>query len=59
MSEPIDLDPPRMDFVALATGMGVPARRGTTAEEFTAALADALASPGPHLIDAVIPSLMG
>jgi acetolactate synthase I/II/III large subunit len=55
----LDLDPPRMDFVALATGMGVPARRATSAEEFTAALADALASPGPHLIDAVIPSLIG
>jgi acetolactate synthase-1/2/3 large subunit len=55
----LDLDPPRMDFVALATGMGVPARRATTAEEFTAALTDALATPGPQLIDAVIPSLMG
>ncbi|MBV9515052.1 MAG: acetolactate synthase large subunit, partial [Mycobacteriaceae bacterium] len=55
----LDLDPPRMDFVAMATGMGVPARRATTAEEFTAALADALAASGPRLIDAVIPSLMG
>jgi acetolactate synthase-1/2/3 large subunit len=55
----LDLDPPRMDFVALATGMGVSARRATTAEDFTAALAAALAAPGPHLIDAVIPSLMG
>jgi acetolactate synthase-1/2/3 large subunit len=55
----LDLDPPRMDFVALATGLGVPARRATTAEEFTAALADALATPGPQLIDSIIPSLMG
>ncbi len=55
----LDLVPPRLDFVALATGMGVPARRATTAEEFTAALADALASSGPQLIDAIIPSLMG
>jgi acetolactate synthase-1/2/3 large subunit len=55
----LDLDPPRMDFVAMATGMGVPARRATTAEDFTAALADALSTPGPQLIDAVIPSLMG
>ncbi len=54
----LDLDPPRLDFVALAAGMGVPARRATTAEEFTAALADALGSPGPQLIDAVIPSMM-
>jgi len=55
----LDLDPPRLDFVALARGMGVPARRATTAEEFTAALADTLASQGPQLIDAVIPSMMG
>jgi acetolactate synthase I/II/III large subunit len=54
----LDLSNPSLDFVAIATGMGVPARRATTAEEFTAALADALAEPGPHLIDAVIPSLM-
>jgi acetolactate synthase I/II/III large subunit len=54
----LDLDPPRLDFVALAGGMGVPARRATTAEEFTAALADALSNRGPHLIDAVIPSMM-
>ena len=55
----LDLDPPRMDFVAMATGMGVPARRATTAEEFTVALSEALTTPGPQLIDAVIPSLMG
>jgi len=55
----LDLDPPRLDFVALASGMGVPAGRATTAEEFTAALAEALASQGPRLIDAVIPSMMG
>jgi acetolactate synthase-1/2/3 large subunit len=55
----LDLDPPRMDFTALARGMGVAARRVATAEEFVAALSDALASPGPHLIDAVIPSILG
>lgn len=55
----LDLDPPRLDFVALAEGMGVPARRVTTAEEFAAALAHGLAEPGPFLIDAVIPSMMG
>ncbi|HEY7052769.1 MAG TPA: acetolactate synthase large subunit [Mycobacterium sp.] len=55
----LDLDPPRMDFAALATGMGVPARRATTAEEFADALSEALATPGPHLIDAVVPSMMG
>jgi acetolactate synthase-1/2/3 large subunit len=55
----LDLDPPRMDFAALAAGMGVPARRPQNAEDFVTALSDALTSPGPHLIDAVIPSVMG
>jgi acetolactate synthase I/II/III large subunit len=55
----LDIGSPEMDFVAMANGMGVPARRATTAEEFTAALAEALAEPGPHLIDAVVPSLLG
>jgi acetolactate synthase-1/2/3 large subunit len=55
----LDIGTPPLDFVSLATGMGVPARRAATAEEFTAALAEAFAEPGPHLIDAAIPSLMG
>jgi acetolactate synthase I/II/III large subunit len=55
----LDISPPRLDFVALAGGMGVAARRVTTADEFNAALAEAFAEPGPHLIDAVIPSMMG
>jgi acetolactate synthase-1/2/3 large subunit len=38
--------------------MGVPAVRATTSEEFAAALANALAEPGPHLIDAVLPPLL-
>jgi len=55
----LDISPPRLDFVALAGGMGVPARRVTTADDFNTALAEAVSEPGPHLIDAVIPSLMG
>jgi acetolactate synthase-1/2/3 large subunit len=55
----LDLGNPTIDFVALASGMGVPARKATTATEFSEALAAALAEPGPHLIDAVIPALMG
>ncbi len=55
----LDIGRPRLDFVALATGMGVSARRATTADEFTEALSDAFATSGPHLIDAVIPSMMG
>src|ERR1700724_1905749 len=55
----LDLSRPTMDFVKIAEGMGVPARRVTTAEDFADALRAALAVPGPRLIDAVVPSLMG
>jgi acetolactate synthase I/II/III large subunit len=55
----LDISPPRLEFVALAHGMGVPARRVTTADDFNAALAEAFSEPGPHLIDAIIPSLTG
>jgi len=54
----LDLGRPTIDFVKIAEGMGVPARRVNTAEELAAALAEAFAEPGPHLIDAVIPSLV-
>jgi acetolactate synthase-1/2/3 large subunit len=55
----LDLSRPRMDFVKIAEGLGVPARRVTTAEEFADALRTAFAEPGPHLIDAVVPSILG
>ncbi len=55
----LDISRPTMDFVHIAQGMGVPARRATTAEELAEALRDAFAEPGPHLIDAVVPSLLG
>jgi acetolactate synthase-1/2/3 large subunit len=53
----LDLSRPTMDFVKISEGMGVPARRVTAAEEFTDALQAAFAEPGPHLIDAVVPSI--
>jgi acetolactate synthase-1/2/3 large subunit len=55
----LDLGNPTIDFVKIAEGMGVPARRAVTAEELAAALSHAFAEPGPHLIDAVIPSMLG
>ncbi|MGO9928235.1 MAG: acetolactate synthase large subunit [Mycobacterium sp.] len=55
----LDLSRPIMDFVKIAEGLGVPARRVGTAEEFADALRAAFAEPGPHLIDAVVPSLFG
>lgn len=51
----LDLSRPTIDFTALAAGMGVPASRATTAAEFAAQLRHALAEPGPHLIEAVVP----
>lgn len=53
----LDLTRPGLDFVALARGMGVPASRATTAEEFTAQLRRAFDEPGPHLVEAVVPAL--
>jgi acetolactate synthase-1/2/3 large subunit len=55
--EMFDLSTPALDFVALANGMGVPASRATTADEFTVALDKALHEPGPTLIEAVIPPM--
>lgn len=56
--EMLDLHRPDLDFVHLAKGMGVPATRATTAEEFSEQLERALAEPGPSLIDTIVPSLL-
>jgi acetolactate synthase-1/2/3 large subunit len=53
----LDISPPEIDFVALAHGFGVPASRPETAEAFSDALELAFGEPGPHLIEAVVPSL--
>ncbi|WP_313673759.1 acetolactate synthase large subunit [Mycolicibacterium sp.] len=55
----LDLASPTIDFVRIAEGMGVPARRVTTAEELADALRWAFAEKGPHLIEAVMPSMAG
>jgi acetolactate synthase I/II/III large subunit len=52
----LDLTRPDLDFVHLAQGMGVDAVRPADNEELTAAIERALAEPGPHLIEAVVPS---
>lgn len=54
-----DLTGPRLDFVALATGMGVPASRAGTADEFVAQLDAALATDGPALVEAMVPRMGG
>jgi acetolactate synthase-1/2/3 large subunit len=51
----LDLSQPNVDFVALAQGFGVPAVRPESAEGFTTALEQAIAEPGPHLIEVVVP----
>jgi acetolactate synthase-1/2/3 large subunit len=51
----LEIGRPDIDFVAISKGMGVPAERATTADEFTKALATAFEEPGPHLIQAVLP----
>jgi acetolactate synthase I/II/III large subunit len=56
--ELLDLTRPAMDFVQISQGMGVPARRVATAEQFADALRAAFAEPGPHLIDAIVPSVV-
>jgi acetolactate synthase-1/2/3 large subunit len=42
---------PRLDWVALAHGFGVPAERADTAGALRRKLADAVTSDGPHLIE--------
>ena len=54
----LDLSAPTPDFTQLSTGLGVPARRVTTAEELDRALREAYAEPGPHLIEAIVPPLI-
>ena len=54
----LDIHRPDLDFVALANGMGVPATRATNAEEFNEQLGRALATPGPSVVEAVVPSIV-
>lgn len=47
----LDLDRPPLDFVALARGLGVPAARAETIDEFNRLFAAAMREPGPRLIE--------
>jgi acetolactate synthase-1/2/3 large subunit len=47
----LKIDRPTIDFVALARGMGVPGRAVASADDFVKALAEAMAEPGPRLIE--------
>lgn len=50
----LDLSDPRIDWVAVSRGLGVPAERVETAEAFDAAFERAMAQPGPRLIEAAM-----
>ncbi|NCF17653.1 MAG: acetolactate synthase large subunit [Haliea sp.] len=52
----LDLSEPPIDFVALAQSMGMPATTVSTARGFNRALENAFKEPGPHLIEAIVPS---
>ncbi|UJC80680.1 acetolactate synthase large subunit [Rhodococcus erythropolis] len=51
----LDLSSPDMDYVKISEGLGVPASRASTAEELAEQFAAALAEPGPHLIEVMLP----
>jgi acetolactate synthase-1/2/3 large subunit len=53
----LDLGDPDLDFVKLSAGLGIESRRVDTAEQLNRELDRAIADPGPHLIEVVIPAL--
>ncbi len=53
----LDLGSPDLDFVQIGNGFGVPSQRVDTSEALVDALKRAIAEPGPHLIEAVIPAM--
>jgi len=50
----LDLSNPDINWVDIATGMGVPATRADTAEAFHQQFADAMKNTGPQLIEAMV-----
>jgi acetolactate synthase-1/2/3 large subunit len=51
----LELDHPAIDLGALATSLGVPSVRVTTADELVVALRRSYATPGPMFIEALLP----
>ncbi len=56
--EMLDLGRPSIEFVPLARGLGLHATRADTAESFADQLARALATPGPSVVEAMVPPLL-
>jgi acetolactate synthase-1/2/3 large subunit len=50
----LDLHNPVLDWVKLASGMGVEASRAMLVEEFAAQFQSAMKNRGPHLIEIVV-----
>jgi acetolactate synthase-1/2/3 large subunit len=50
----LDLSRPDINWVEISVGMGVPATRATSAEEFHQQFSEAMASRGPRLIEAMV-----
>jgi acetolactate synthase-1/2/3 large subunit len=50
----LDLHNPELDWVKLASGMGVEASRATSVEEFAAQFASAMKQTGPRVIEVVV-----
>jgi acetolactate synthase-1/2/3 large subunit len=50
----LDLSNPDMDFCALAEGLGVRAHRAQTGADFVRLFGEAMATPGPHFIEAIL-----
>jgi acetolactate synthase-1/2/3 large subunit len=51
----LNLRDPPIDFVGLGSALGIPSHRVDTAEQLTSIAERAIADPGPHLIDAIMP----
>jgi acetolactate synthase-1/2/3 large subunit len=54
----LSLASPTPDFAAISRGLGVPAVRVSTGAELQGALQRANGEPGPHLIEAMVPSIV-
>ena len=50
----LDLSNPDMSYASIAEGLGVPATQARTSAEFNAQFAEAMKTPGPRLIEAIL-----
>ena len=55
----LDIDDPTLDLAGVATSLGVPSERATTADELVSALGAPTHTPGPMFIEAVLPKRFG